>query len=310
MAEEGGAPAPNEGSQASAPAPAAGQTPPPTPTPPAGDNAKPVVTSNFPPAAPNADGRPDYVEERFWDANGKTIKADDLAKSYKEIRQLVSKRASELSGDETAKLIEERVNLMKDQLKQDVQLELSRDLPASADDYSYELDPTISEAMPQELRDWSQFRGDPMMTSMQRTLHELGIGNKGFQKVTASFLTSMAAIKHANADIEFQQLGGEGQARLDGLRSLATKYAPDHAEALMQDLSKAGSVAALEMIFRALGAPSIGGQGGAMPSNTAKYRSAEEIRKAQEDPRYWNAQRRDPAYVAEIEAAWGALYKN
>jgi len=33
-----------------------------------------------------------------------------------------------------------------------------------------------------------------------------------------------------------------------------------------------------------------------------------EVRQAQKDPRYWDPQRRDNAYVKAIEAAWQRLY--
>ena len=52
----------------------AGETPP-AGDPPAGD-----------PPAPAADGRPDWCEEKFWNAETKEVRADALAKSYKELQ--------------------------------------------------------------------------------------------------------------------------------------------------------------------------------------------------------------------------------
>jgi hypothetical protein len=52
----------------------AGETPP-AGDPPAGD-----------PPPPAADGRPDWCEEKFWNAETKEVRADALAKSYKELQ--------------------------------------------------------------------------------------------------------------------------------------------------------------------------------------------------------------------------------
>lgn len=82
------------------PAGAGGDEPPATP--PAGDAPPPVQVSAFrppegaegtPPAEPPTgdpppdDGRPEWAPAKFWDAEGKQIKAEDLAKSYAELER-------------------------------------------------------------------------------------------------------------------------------------------------------------------------------------------------------------------------------
>lgn len=58
------------------------------------------------PPAPNADGRPDWLPAKYWDAEAKEIRAEQLAKSYGELERRFRTDGAELPADPTGYKIE------------------------------------------------------------------------------------------------------------------------------------------------------------------------------------------------------------
>jgi hypothetical protein len=274
---------------------------------PAGQGGSPDASAN-PGGNPSAAGdRPAHIPEQFWDSGTKSVRVDELAKGYGEIHKLVSKRASELNGDEIGKLLDVRVNGMKDQLRQEVITGLSKDRPAKPEDYSLELAPEFAAELPEEFRDWKEFKDDPLMVALQRTAHSLGLGNTGFQQLIGTYFKTMGALREASFKAEMEALGGNASERVESV-ALAVKAVAgeEEAAALMDSVRSAKALYALEKLLASKADPRPGAGNPVPPRHVA--RSAAELRKMQADPRYWNPQLRDPAYVREIEEGWKRLH--
>lgn len=293
-----------EGDGGAPPAAAAGA--PPAPPPEASKESTAAFAS--PPAPqPGADGRPAHVREQFWDPATKAVKVDDLAKSYNDIQSLVTKRASELNGDEIGKLLDVRVQGMRDSIKFEVQGALSRDLPKTPADYALVLDPVLANTLPAELRDLSQFKDDPMLQAFQGVLHKHGVGNAPFQEIVATYMKALTDQRAQDKAEELQALGSNGKARVDAVGlALGAKLSKDEAAAVMLDMRTAAAISGMEKLL-SLSADPTPGAGGGTPPSPHKYNSIAEVRAAMADDRYRNAQKRDPAFVAEIDQAFKRL---
>lgn len=173
-------------------------------------------------------------------------------------------------------------------LKEQLKAEMFKDRPAEAKDYK------IPDGLDGEA---------PILGWWAEQAHTMGLSQKQYDEGIAKF------IEHVGGSIdpsqEIAKLGENGQARVDAVDAWVTKTftEPDELKAILLLGSTASGVKVLERLMGAK-VPTMDDD-----SVVEAGLTADDLRKMQGDPRYWDATKRDPAFVKKIEEGWQKLAK-
>jgi hypothetical protein len=232
------------------------------------------------------DTRPEWLHERFYDAEKKAARFNDLAKSFGEAEKKLFTRTDDL----------------KKQIEREFHEVRTKARPESPDKYEAKLPKDFS--LP-EGTTYTPDEAHPMMKWWRGFAHEQGFGQEVFEQGIAQFVMGL---EHAAPDIsaEIAKLGENGQVRVGNVETfIKANVGEQHAKALAPFVTSAAAVEALEaMIEKGMGKRL------AVPNvqTGGKAWTKESLRAAQNDPRYYDSLRRDPAFVAEVQAGYQQLY--
>lgn len=219
----------------------------------------------------DAPERPDYIPEKFWDAEKGAPNIENLAKSYAELEK-------------------GRHNV--DELKAKWEEERLAARPEAPDDYQ----------LPEnELLDPDQLAASPVVRLWREAAHEAGLGQKQFEGVLNRYAETEIARLKEQAKAELEALGDNGKQRADAVGLWAKQAFKDEAEydAILQVGSTAAGVKALERLMQA------SKESGLLPEGDGAVDEGdtlEDIRALMNTREYWDPKDRDPKVVARVEA--------
>lgn len=204
---------------------AAGATPPP-----AGDPAPAAAEAGSAEGAAGAvRERPEYIPEKFWDADARAPRLEDLAKSYGELERWKGTKAETLKAEALAALRE--------------------GVPAKPEDYGF----TPPAGLLPEGFEFTLDEKDPFLGAMRGVMHELGAKPEQWDKAMGAFLTWQAASMPKPAE-ELAKLGEGAAERVGAVDAWLAKQLPEaEYRAVAAGLTTADGVAALERLMRAGG---------------------------------------------------------
>lgn len=272
---------------------------PPSGSPPAAPPAPPAPGGA--PPAPEKPQRPDWLPEKFWDADKGEGRFEGLAKSYGELE----KRNSGLRAAHLAEFEKERFGARPEK-PEGYELKAPAEVPEGLvilEKYEpgMELEPGKTYFAPDP--------SDPMWGEVRALAHQAGLSNADFQAKVLPLVARVAGVRvptedeRARANREFvASLGENGELRAEHLRGwLRGRLGEEKAEAIASSLSSRAAVEAFEELMVA--------SGGARFSSSAAGAAAarkteEELRAMMRDPRYQT----DPAYQREVTAGFQRLY--
>ena len=221
--------------------------------------------------------RPDYIPEKFWDADESAPNVEALAQGYNELERFVGKKTDDI-----------REEVIRQQMA-----ELDENRPEAPDKYLA----TFSEDSPfKELEDQLTY-DDPVLKMWADVSHKAGLSNEEYSEGIHNYLEAMAS----GPDVaqEIQRLGENGEARVEAVDMWARKNLPDDMyDALSAQIQTAEAFQALETLMS-----------NSKPAQTNAYNAESvtarpektDIRAAMDDPKYWDPARRDEAYVKQVE---------
>ncbi|MBR0682751.1 hypothetical protein GXW74_19825 [Roseomonas eburnea] len=245
--------------------------------------------------------RPDYLPEKFWDAEKGEPRIEGLAKSYSELE----KRNSGLRQAHRAEF-EKEVFGARPEKPEGYELKPPAEMPEGVvilEKYEpgMELEPGKTYFAPDP--------ADPLWGEVRALAHRAGLSNDDFQKQVLPLVARVAGVRVPTADEQARMnrefvasLGENGELRAEHLRGwLRGRVGPEKAEAIAASLSSRAAVEAFEELMVA--------SGGARFSSSAAgaaaaRKSEEELRAMMMDPRYQT----DQAYRSEVTAGWQRLY--
>ena len=234
-----------------------------------------LLNESSQPAEATAEGtqaqsdRPDWLHEKFNSPG-------DLGKAYNEL-------SSKLGAKE---------EYLKASWQEEMQREAYADRPAAKGDYLLpeSIDPETAVDSP--LLDWWSDHS-----------FESGLGQEEFQKGIELFAEAMNA-GQPDLEAETQLLGDSATDRIEAASLFANQFFPEESlDAIERMCETAGGIVALEHIMEKMKGPSFAGDS-AMTSQITD----DSLRTMQKDERYWNPQKRDPAYVSQVDQAYRKLY--
>lgn len=223
--------------------------------------------------------KPDHVPEKFW----KDGKLDDvsLSKSYTELESMIGKKKDDF----------------KEELIGELKAEQMKDRPA--DENSYTL-PEVEGFTEEEILN------NPMLDWWKKTAFESGFNDEQFHEGIKQFAQSNYL--EIDLDAEKSKLGENANARIDGVSQWASKNFQDEELDLIVDLgATATGIRFLEKIM-GMGVNSVN-NADAVAKGTGQLTLAD-LRAKMQDPRYWDQNRRDESYIAEIEEGFQKLSGN
>ena len=132
---------------------------------------------------------------------------------------------------------------------------------------------------------------------------ESGLGQEEFQKGIELFAEAMNA-GQPDIEAETKLLGDSATDRIEAASLFANQFFPEESlDAIERMCETAGGIVALEHIMEKMKGPSFAGDS-AMSSQITE----DSLRSMQNDERYWNPQKRDNAYVSQVDQAYRKLY--
>ena len=213
--------------------------------------------------------RPDWLPEKF-------NSPEDLGKAYNELSSKLGTKEEDLKAS----------------WQEEMQREAYADRPATKGDYLLpeSIDPETAVDSP--LLDW-----------WSEHSFESGLGQEEFQKGIQLIAEAING-QQPDMEAETKLLGDSATDRIEAVSLFANQFFPEESlDAIERMCETAGGIVALEHIMEKMKGPSFAGDS-AMSSQITD----DSLRTMQKDERYWNPQKRDPAYVNQVDQAYRKLY--
>lgn len=240
---ESGLPSPAQGMMAAAE----------TGAPPAPEGASPPAA---PAAAPPANGRPEHVPEKFWDAEKSAVRVDDVLKSYAHLEKHRGELAEKAVSEKMAELFGKRPEGPD---KYEIRV------PAKMPDGVVILDkPPGADFQPEEGKAYAVLNAqDPLFARFQKLAHRAGMSQEEFEQEAGEYLAERArpvptqAERDAQATQFFDSLGENGRDRVrSAWRGLQALVGEEHAKVLDSAIGDKATFEAIErLVARANGSP-------------------------------------------------------
>lgn len=219
--------------------------------------------------------RPEYIEEKFWD--GKQVRVEDLAKSYREIQGKFSTRMDDL----------------KKIARTEVEQERFKARPAKLEDYK------LTPSKPDDFKNFAIDEKSELAQWFRKTAHDNGWDQNTVHQAIDLYAKDMLA-RQPNIEEQMKLLGENGPKRVEDLSLwLKSKVSADNYNALKGFATSAAAVQALEELAAKTSDFRMGGNN--TGTSTAGVKTLPEIQNMMRDPRYYDPHRSDPAYRKEVE---------
>ena len=216
-----------------------------------------------------APARPEWLPEKF-----KT--PEDLAKSYTELQSKLGAKDEDIRNS----IIEE------------IQKEAFADRPESAGDYQMPESIDADAAVDNELLQW-----------WSEHSFENGFSQEEFEKGIEMYAQAMMG-SEPDLEAETAKLGDNANARIEAASAFANKFFPEEALPAIERMCESHEgIIALEAIQEAMKDGNF-----AADAQSSSGISERELAQMMNDPRYYDAARRDPHFVKQVDDGYRKLF--
>tara|TARA_R100000234_G_scaffold8800_1_gene5362 strand:+ start:435 stop:1184 length:750 start_codon:yes stop_codon:yes gene_type:complete len=244
----------------------------------ADDNAPsaPIATET-----PSEVTKPDYIQDKFWNAETKEVNIENLASSYNSLESKLGSRTEDLTKQIRTDLENERLSKVPESYKLNIP-EMDENTKV-----------TISEDM-------------PIVQWWGKTAKEAGLSQEQYDAGVNAFVQNATA-NLPNPDLERQKLGDAGKERIEAANMWSKKHlSPDAYNAISGFASTADGVKALEEVMKLTKDSSMP----TAPTQVDVAASMDDLKSMLNDPRYYDSARRDPAYVRRVTELYEKAYNS
>jgi hypothetical protein len=237
-----------------------------------------------PPGGAAAVARPEWVEEKHWDAAKGVVKTEDLGKAYKEAVGKLSTR--------------------KDDLLAQAKAERQAGRPEKPDGYALDLPATFKPPAGVNIKFGS---ADPAIDHMRELAHAEGWSQAEFSTSLQKYAERLIA-RVPSEKQELAALGERAGDRIKAVRLWGEKVlGKNDFQLLIGRNPTAKHVEAFERLMNVGKDPRLA-NGGAPPPANDKPKTLAELRQMQLDPRYADPGKRDKTFVAQVDAEYQRAY--
>lgn len=267
-----------------------------------------------PVAAGPTDGPPEYLAnglEKFWDGDAKSLKGEDLARSYREVQSLIGRRVGDLSPAARKQLAES----LPDEMRATWSSEIKAALAEDQEFLGPLIEKALAEKLPKAPEAYMAPEGadidieHPAFAKAAEIATKAGMSQDAFNELIGVAVELLApyegplsydvpALKEAiGPDVE-QRAAAVGNR----VRSL---LGPDEGNVLLRSAMHPDAFLALERLVKATSEEPLPLEGDGAGQGQA---TEEQLRHDMLDPRYWNPAKRDPSFVARITEGFRKLH--
>jgi hypothetical protein len=225
--------------------------------------------------------KPEFIQDKFWDAERNEVNLENLASSYNSLEKKLGSRTEDLSK----------------QIREDLEMEKLKSAPeeykVNLPELPENVDVTVSDDM--EIVQW-----------WKDTAKKNGLSQEQFDQGVEMFVNNaMATLPDMNA--EMQKLGDNAKERVEAAELWSKKnLSPESYQTFSNVASTAEGVKVIEEIMKMT-------KDSPMPSTPTQVSVApnlQDLKSMINDPRYYDSNRRDPAYVKRVEELFEKAYQN
>lgn len=225
--------------------------------------------------------KPEFVQDKFWDAERKEVNLENLASSYNALEKKLGSRTEDLSKQIRTDLEQEKLSKTPEEYKVNLP-----ELPEN-------VDVTVSDDM--ELVQW-----------WKDTAKQNGLSQEQFdQGVNAFVNNAVATLPDVNAEME--KLGDNAKERIEASELWSKKnLSPESYSTFSSLAATAEGVKVIEEIMKLTKDSPIP----TTPTQVSVTPNEDDLKSMLQDPRYWDSSKRDPAYVKRVTELYEKAYQN
>jgi hypothetical protein len=225
--------------------------------------------------------KPEFIQDKFWDTERNEVNLENLASSYNSLEKKLGSRTEDLSK----------------QIREDLEMEKLKSAPeeykVNLPELPENVDVTVSDDM--EIVQW-----------WKDTAKKNGLSQEQFDQGVEMFVNNaMATLPDMNA--EMQKLGDNAKERVEAAELWSKKnLSPESYQTFSNVASTAEGVKVIEEIMKMT-------KDSPMPTTPTQVSVApnlQDLKSMINDPRYYDSNRRDPAYVKRVEELFEKAYQN
>jgi len=239
-------------------------------------NTAPVTTEET-----TAVTKPEYVQDKFWDADRNEVNLENLASSYNSLEKKLGSRTEDLSK----------------QIRQDIELER---LSKTPEEYKVNL-PELPENVDVSVSDDME-----IVQWWKETAKSNGLSQEQFDQGVNMFINNAIATL-PDINVEMEKLGDTAKERIEAAELWSKKnLSPDAYNTFSSVASTAEGVKAIEEIMKLTKDSPIP----TTPTQVSVTPDIQDLKSMLNDPRYYDSNQRDPAYVKRVEQLFEKAYQN
>jgi len=225
--------------------------------------------------------KPEFIQDKFWDVERNEVNLENLASSYNSLEKKLGSRTEDLSK----------------QIREDLEMEKLKSAPeeykVNLPELPENVDVSVSDDM--EIVQW-----------WKDTAKKNGLSQEQFDQGVEMFVNNaIATLPDMNA--EMQKLGDNAKERVEAAELWSKKnLSPESYQTFSSVASTAEGVKVIEEIMKMT-------KDSPMPSTPTQVSVApnlQDLKSMINDPRYYDSNRRDPAYVKRVEELFEKAYQN
>jgi len=243
------------------------------------DNATAPITTEA--QEQTVSDKPEFVQDKFWDADRKEVNLENLASSYNALEKKLGSRTEDLSKQVRQDLEQERLGKVPEEYKVNVP-----ELPEN-------VDVSVSEDM--EIVQW-----------WKDTAKQNGLSQEQFDEGVKVFIdNAMATLPDVNA--EMQKLGDNSKERVEAAELWSKKnLSPESYNTFSSIASTAEGVKAIEEIMKMT-------KDSPMPTTPTQVSVTPDLgdlKSMMNDPRYYDSNKRDDSYIKRVTELYEKAYES
>jgi hypothetical protein len=242
------------------------------------DNATAPITTEA--QEQTVSDKPEFVQDKFWDADRKEVNLENLASSYNALEKKLGSRTEDLSKQVRQDLEQERLGKVPEEYKVNVP-----ELPEN-------VDVSVSEDM--EIVQW-----------WKDTAKQNGLSQEQFDEGVKVFIdNAMATLPDVNAELE--KLGDNSKERVEAAELWSKKnLSPEAYNTFSSVASTADGVKAIEEIMKMT-------KDSPMPTTPTQVSVTPDLgdlKSMMNDPRYYDSNKRDDSYIKRVTELYEKAYE-
>ena len=242
------------------------------------DNANAPVTTDS--QEQPAVTKPEYVQDKFWDADRKEVNLENLASSYNALEKKLGSRTEDLSKQVREDIEQERLSKTPEEYKVNLP-----ELPEN-------VDVSVSDDM--EIVQW-----------WKATAKKNGLSQEQFDEGVNTFVNNAIATL-PDVNVEMDKLGDSAKERVEAAELWSKKHlSPEAYNTFSSIAATADGVKAIEEIMKLTKDSPIP----TTPTQVSVTPNQDDLKSMLQDPRYWDSSKRDPAYVKRVTELYEKAYE-